>query len=268
MIAILLNKLKTVMRTFLRYFLNKCLLIKSNIKAYYKFLSEYFAFCKLTKKIEPFRRFNISYKNWYPCLDDDTGNTGFDAHYIFHTAWAARILKNKKPIKHIDISSSLYFCSIISAFIPIDFYDYRPATLNLNGLNSKQGDLLNLPFKDNSINSLSCMHVVEHIGLGRYGDKLDPEGDIRAINELKRVLSPSGDLLFVVPICGFPRICFNAHRIYSYNQIISLFSELKLIDFSLVSLQPNKAPELIHNASKEYADKEIYGCGCFWFLKI
>ena len=106
------------------------------------------------------------------------------------------------------------------------------------------------------------MHTVEHIGLGRYGDKLDPNGDLKAIKELKRVLSVNGNLLFVVPI-GKPKIMFNAHRIYSYNQIINYFNELKLKEFSLVT----DSGKFIQNSNKQVADNQKYGCGCFWFKK-
>ena len=75
---------------------------------------------------------NIKWKNRYPCLNDNTQETYFDRHDIYHTAWAARILSKYKPKKHTDIGSSLYFPSIASAFIPIDFYDYRPAKLELS----------------------------------------------------------------------------------------------------------------------------------------
>jgi hypothetical protein len=43
------------------------------------------------------------------------------------------------------------------------------------------------------------MHVVEHVGLGRYGDPIDANGDAQAIKELKCVLWPGGVLYFVVP---------------------------------------------------------------------
>lgn len=211
------------------------------------------------------KRFELDWENRYPCLNDKTKNTKFDAHYIYHPAWAARILAKTKPKDHIDISSTLHFCSIVSAFIPVKFYDYRLANLHLSNLTSEKANLLSLPFTNNSINSLSCMHTVEHIGLGRYGDPLDPEGDLRAIDELKRVLAKNGDLLFVVPI-GKSKIQFNAHRVYSYNQIMEYFQDLKLVEFSLI---PDNALDvwLINNATQEQADKQNYGCGCFWFKK-
>lgn len=235
----------------------------------YLAVSRYVAFCIDYHRFRSTSKNRLDlplvWKNRNPCLYDNTGNTGFDRHYIFHTAWAARVVVQNKPTKHVDISSSLYFCSILSAFIPIEFYDYRPAKLDLDNLHSKGGDLLQLPFQDGSIKSLSCMHVVEHIGLGRYGDTVDSHGDLRAIAELKRVLAPMGDLLFVVPI-GRPGVMFNAHRIYSYEQIMQYFSDLTLKEFALIP-DDETTGGLMRHANPNLVKEQTYACGCFWFQK-
>lgn len=196
---------------------------------------------------------------------DDTPFTVFDEHYIYHPAWAARILARTRPTVHVDISSTLAFCSIVSAFVPVKFYDYRPARLALDNLTCEKADLLSLPFADRSIESLSCMHTVEHVGLGRYGDPLDPDGDLKAMAELTRVLAPGGDLLLVVPT-GRPRVVFNAHRIYAFEQVRSAFSGLALEEFSLIP-DDAQARGMILNASNEEADRQTYGCGCYWFRR-
>ena len=139
----------------------------------------------------------MNLKDAYACLNDKLIYTPIDQHYTYHPAWAARILASSRPVEHVDISSILHFSTIVSAFIPVKFYDYRPAQVAISNYSSHSADLVNLPFMDESIASLSCMHTIEHIGLGRYGDKLDPEGDLKAISELKRVLKVDGDLLFV-----------------------------------------------------------------------
>jgi SAM-dependent methyltransferase len=162
----------------------------------------------------------------------------------------------------VDVSSSLYFCALVSAFVPIKFYDFRPADLRLTNLSSGRADLLVLPFTDASVHSLSCMHVVEHVGLGRYGEPLDPNGDLKAIAQLRRVLAPGGSLLFVVPV-GKPKIKFNAHRIYSYAQIIKAFPDLQLREFALIPDNPHEG--LIEDGAAQKADEQKYGCGCFWF---
>jgi SAM-dependent methyltransferase len=208
------------------------------------------------------KRFSIKLSDFYPCVKDKTIKTNFDAHYIYHTAWATRKVKEINPTIHIDISSSLYFSSIVSAFVPIDFFDYRPAELNLSNLKSNHADLTKLPFPNDSIKSLSCMHTIEHVGLGRYGDTIDSDGDLKAISELKRVLAKGGSLLFVVPV-GEPKIEFNAHRIYSHEQIMEYFGDLKLKEFTLIT----DDGKFIENASKNLVNNQKYGCGCFWFKK-
>jgi SAM-dependent methyltransferase len=225
---------------------------------YRRDFTRYRALATATKRPVP------QWKERFACLGQKTSVTGFDRHYVYHTAWAARILARSRPARHVDISSSLYFVGIVSAFLPVEHFDYRPPDLRLDNVSTGFADLLALPFRDGGIPSLSCMHVVEHIGLGRYGDPLDPGGDIKAMRELSRVLAMGGQLLFAVPV-GRPRVCFNAHRIYSYDQIVTAFSDLQLLEFRLV---PDRGSEggLIEATPKMVAAQD-YGCGCFWLQK-
>jgi hypothetical protein len=201
----------------------------------------------------------------YACLDDNTGITPLEPHYTYHPAWAARVVAQIKPAKHIDISSTTNFGAIVSAFVPFEFYDYRPANIHLSNYTSARADLTKLHFETNSIESLSCMHTVEHIGLGRYGEPIDINGDIKAMKELERVVKIGGNLLFVVPI-GNPRIEFNAHRIYAYDTIIKNFGGLVLKEFSMIP-DDFENTGYITNPPMEMINKQHWGCGCFWFTK-
>ena len=210
-------------------------------------------------------RFPVRWEDRKPILNDRTASTGFDRHYVYHTSWAARVLAETRPAAHVDISSSLYFVGIVSAFLPVRFYDYRPADLRLSDLTTASADLLRLPFADQSVQSLSCMHVVEHVGLGRYGDPIDPDGDLKAIAELQRVVARGGSLLFVVPI-GTARVVFNAHRVYAFRQIMEAFPLLALQQFALIP-EHEKNGGLLINATEAQSDAEDYACGCFWFRR-
>ena len=225
-------------------------------------LGEYFIFKKQNDE-----RFSMKFSDIYPCIKDRTTKTRFDRHYVYHTAWAARVVKEINPEFHIDVSSILYFSGIVSAFIPVHFYDYRPAALSLSNLESEKGDLHHLPFEDSSVHSISCMHTLEHVGLGRYGDPIDAKGDIKAINELKRVVSAGGNLIIVVPV-GKPRIEFNAHRVYSYEQIMEYVMDEKfsLKEFAFIPEHEHEGP-IERNADPSRVANSHYACGCFWFQK-
>lgn len=232
-------------------------LLPKRVVSLFRFLKEYAQFSKRNDQ-----RFSVRAQDWYPCLSDRISSTPFDHHYTYHPAWAARILAQTKPLKHADFSSILYFGTMVSAFIPVEFYDFRPADVHLSQYRAGAADLTKLDMPDECFSSVSCMHTIEHIGLGRYGDPIDPGGDIKAINELKRITKKGGNLLLVTPV-GKPRIYFNAHRVYSFEQIQDYFSGFELMDFSLV---PDKGG-LINAADPGLVADQDYGCGCFWFRK-
>ncbi len=151
---------------------------------------------------------------------------------------------------------------MLSAITEMTFIDIRHLNANLKKLKSGYRSILEMPYPDNSIYSLSSLHVAEHISLGRYGDPLDPEGTIKAINELKRVLAVGGNLYFSLSV-GSPRLCFNAHRIHSPEQILEYFSELKLVEFSGVDDKGN----FLENIDPSELANQHYACDIFWFRK-
>lgn len=202
----------------------------------------------------------------FPCLNDDTGESGFDPHYLYHVAWAIKKIADSKPPEHVDISSSLSFSTAIRAFTRTTYIDYRPAQIHLENLECVRGDLTdNSYWIDKGYKSLSCMHVVEHIGLGRYGDPINAMANISAMNNLIEALSNGGKLLFVVPV-GKAEIYFNAHRVYSANWIKNFFSRAcDLKEFYLIPPNPNFPPIL--NCDLSVSDQFSYACGCFEFVK-
>jgi len=205
----------------------------------------------------------IAFLDSYPCLGDWTDHTPFDAHYFYQAAWVSRSLARKMPKKHTDIGSDVKLIGVISAFIPVEFIDYRPLKVELSGLECKGGDILSLSFPDDSIESISCLHVVEHIGLGRYGDALDADGSKKALKELERVLMPGGRLYLSMPV-GRERVCFNAHRVYSVQSILQMLPRMNLISLALIDDDGKYIP----SPQPDSIDQLNYGCGLFVMEKI
>jgi SAM-dependent methyltransferase len=124
------------------------------------------------------------------------------------------------------------------------------------------GDITRLDYAAGSLDSVSSLHVVEHVGLGRYGDALDPHGSERALSELARVVAPGGRLYVSVPI-GRETVCFNAHRVFDPDTITRAVSPLVMDSFALVT----DAGGFIAQARVEQARQQRYGCGLFTFRR-
>jgi SAM-dependent methyltransferase len=198
----------------------------------------------------------------YPCLADRMPRTPFDPHYFFQGAWLSRRLRDTKAEQHVDVGSSVIMLSVLSAQLPIVFVDYRPLRVALPGLTCVGGDLAQLPFAGGSVASLSCLHVVEHVGLGRYGDSINPQGSEQAMRELARVVRPGGHLFLSTPV-GRERVCFNAHRVFDPRKIAQAFPGMHCLEFSVVD-DAGAFHERVDPA--QYADL-AYGCGMYMLVK-
>ncbi len=125
-------------------------------------------------------------------------------------------------------------------------YDFLPKTIEIHSLdlNSKSikseavkftvGDIRKTAYADNYFDVVSCVSTLEHIGVaGRYGSDDDPQGDVKAVNEMTRILKPSGTLLVTVPY-GV-RDVLPINKLYNKERISGLFK-----NFSSVKIEYKK----------------------------
>lgn len=204
-----------------------CLHWWAGAAALYRYFRDFAAYRQMTGQNE---NFVVSYGDLNPCLRDKTTITPIEPTYFFQNAWAASKLFALAPSEHHDVGSSIAWLGVIAQFVPTTTVDIRAPDVQMRGLTFRSGSILDLPFPDRSIASLSSLCVVEHIGLGRYGDPIDPWGSEKAIRELKRVLKPGGSLLISVPIDRVSRVYFNAHRAFARDYLLSLMEGLRLIE--------------------------------------
>lgn len=201
---------------------------------------------------------------WYRSYDRfaDAGSVTF--HYFFQDLWAASRVHATGVRRHVDVGSRLDgFVAHVLPFCDVWYVDVRPLPVRIPRLTFTRALLTALPFASGSVPSLSCLHVLEHVGLGRYGDPIDPEGYVRAAAELSRVLRPGGTLLFATPV-GRERVCFDAHRVFDPATVARLFEGLRLAEFSLIDDAGHWHQQ---GASFEEARACSYGCGLFRFEK-
>ena len=211
-------------------------------------------------------RFPIRLRNLFPILSDRAASAGFaGGHYFYQDLWAARRIYEANPTEHVDIGSRVDgFIAHLLSFRTVKVVDIRPLTSEIPGLIFVQDDATELAqFGDESVSSLSSLHVAEHFGLGRYGDPIDPDACFKFMAALQRVLAVGGRLYFSVPI-GRERVEFNAHRVFAPTTILNSFATLKLVSFAMVGDDGSYC---------EHADPYAIGeselaCGLFEFTKL
>ncbi|VDL76380.1 unnamed protein product [Nippostrongylus brasiliensis] len=84
---------------------------------------------------------------------------------------------------------------------------------------------------------------LEHSGLGRYGDKLDPIGDLREVLKTLCVLKKGGIFIFATHR-GQDGLAWNAHRTYGRIRLAMIMAGFEWLDtyrgFSPYPLQPTR----------------------------
>ena len=226
----------------------------------HKWIRQVFWYMKCWEEYSDLQHSPLLVKDMLPCLYDKNTTSIPDYHYIYQAIWAFRCLAKSNPPFHVDIGSSLYAVALFSLLTDVTFVDLRQVNISLSNLTNVIGNITHLPFRTGSIPSVSCLHVIEHIGLGRYGDTLDTYGTEKAVTELQRIVSPQGKLYLSTPV-GRSRIRFNAHRIFNPSYIVDLFKGFNLESFALVD---DKG--IFHQQSRlEGAETAKYSCGLYTF---
>lgn len=209
----------------------------------------------------------------FPCLEDAADDAGVAVgDYFNQDLYVAQRIFENKPFRHVDIGSRVDgFVAHVATFREIEVLDIRPLASSISNIKFRQCDFMGeIPIElVGAFDSVSSLHAIEHFGLGRYGDTLDPEGWRKGLENLGRLLKPTGRLYFSVPI-GPMRIEFNAHRVFSVKFLCDYFREIYDIEsFSYVDdaglMHPNVTLEGNSGLINEFGC--TYGCGIFVLIK-
>jgi hypothetical protein len=162
-----------------------------------------------------------------PILHEWNETSGGLGTYFHQDLTVARWIRETAPVRHVDVGSRIDgFIGHLAVFREVEVIDIRPSPGEVSGLRFHQLDVMaELPEKWlECTDSLSCLHTIEHFGLGRYGDELDPSGHLKGLDQLKRMVAPGGLLYLSTPI-GPERVEFNAHRIFAAETMVAWFAD-------------------------------------------
>lgn len=231
-------------------------------------------------KIHDFLKYTFDRKNFiklggeithrFPIWSDYRKQAGSASGDYFHQdLLVASFIHENNPKRHIDVGSRVDgFVAHVAAFRKIQVLDIRPLTsLGHPNIEFIQADLMN---KDGSLptaDSISCLHAIEHFGLGRYGDPLDPNGHHKGFSNLVDMLEMGGTIYMSFPIGRQNETHFNAHRVFHPRDILqwSAAKQLELVRFDYIDDSGN----LHRNVDLLNQDVCVnLGCGIYTFRKI
>ena len=182
------------------------------------------------QRVEYRRMAEVSAMPWgteLPMLTEWDEPSGVLGAYFFQDQLVARWIHEARPARHVDVGSRLDgFIGNLSVFREVEVIDIRPQPAPVRNVTFHQLDLMDdLPERWlAAADSLSCLHTIEHFGLGRYGDPIHVEGHLRGLGQLKRMVKPGGMLYLSTPL-GPQRVEFNAHRVFAAGTLIGWFAE-------------------------------------------
>jgi hypothetical protein len=206
----------------------------------------------------------------YPILDEFSQQAGSaSGHYFHQDLLVATYIHEAKPIRHIDVGSRIDgFVAHVATFREIEIIDVRALSdSGHKNIKFRQADLISGDqCSDLTADSISCLHALEHFGLGRYGDPIDPTGHLKGFKNLCGMLAPGGTIYISFPIGSANQVFFNAHRVFHPTEILSwIDGGFKLVRFDFVddggSLQRNWP-------LTEKLPTVIYGCGIYTIRKL
>lgn len=231
------------------------------------FLKNYYEIKKQAKQ----GRTDFIFGKMYPCFEDRYKESGTaSGHYFHQDLFVARKIFRDKPLKHVDIGSRVDgLVAHVASFREIEVFDIRQLNTNVQNISFRRVDIMDKNFDlTDYCDSISCLHALEHFGLGRYGDTVHYHGHLLAWENIYRMLKPNGKFYFSVPI-GEQRIEFNAHRVFSMGYLLNMLNhKYKIISFSYVDDCGNLVvdAELNQHSIKNNLSCH-YGCGIFELLK-
>jgi SAM-dependent methyltransferase len=208
----------------------------------------------------------------FPCLEDRFAQSGTARGDYFHQdLWVAQRVFADAPQVHLDVGSRIDgFVAHVAAFRQIEVLDIRPLASTVRNIHFTQCDLMG-PLPEELLgycDSVSCLHAIEHFGLGRYGDDVNYDGWAIGIRNLQRILREGGKLYLSVPI-GRQRVEFNAHRVFSVSDLLGFLQRDFLLDTFTFVDDNGELHENVEVAGPEAKMSFgcVYGCGIFELRK-
>jgi SAM-dependent methyltransferase len=132
------------------------------------------------------------------------------------------------------------------------------------GLQFVQKDVFDVELPLASLDLVINCSAIEHVGLERYGDPGNIDGDLAAMERMRRFLRPGGTMLLTIPV-GQDATVVPLHRIYGSERLPLLLKgfDTQAKDYWTKDVQNRWVPVSEERALGQLPLPNIYALGCF-----
>lgn len=207
-------------------------------------------------------------RDWFELLDRQGAAGSVGGDYFYADLIVAQDIYTRSPKRHVDVGSRIDgFVAHVASFRHIEVLDIRPGSDVIPNVKFQEVDITSGEFGGVRADSVSCLHALEHFGLGRYGDPIRPDGWLVGLNALHELTLPGGRLYLSVPTGEVQRVEFNAHRIFSLGYLRDQLAPLwEITNLAFINDNGDLLKDVdpwSAEASRGFGSR--YGCSV-WFL--
>jgi len=210
--------------------------------------------------------------SYEPIVSDWRAQAGSaSGHYFHQDLLVANLVFHNQPLRHIDIGSRLDgFVAHVASFRPIEVMDVRELkNTGHENISFIRANLMEPNDAQKGIaDSVSCLHAIEHFGLGRYGDPVDPFGYVEGFKNIVNLLSKNGALYISFPISNSNMVYFNAHRVFEPLDIFKWIEPEMSLLLERFDYVDDNGDLHLNIDIENYKFNLEYGCGIYTFKKF
>lgn len=188
--------------------------------------------------------------------------------YWYFEDWCSKRVFQNKPSVHYDIGGRMegFINRLLTYGQEVIEIDIRPMSFKTEGLTFIQDDAILLEsIPDSSVESISCLGVIESYGLGRWGDNINPDAWRQGLRSINRVTKKGGVVYIAVPI-GKEKLEFNGRYVFCPETIVNNMDHMRLVDFSIADPRFGLIKQADLGSYNNW-DGDAQIMGCFMFVK-
>jgi 2-polyprenyl-3-methyl-5-hydroxy-6-metoxy-1,4-benzoquinol methylase len=168
-------------------------------------------------RFKEFKRRTIHYLGGFQCRD-------IEYDFVYRHVFGEGV-----SVLDVGGCESLLALQFAKRGYSVTVQDFRKYPEKHPNLSTIQGDFLTNTLPNQSFDFVVMVSAIEHMGFGSYGAPIYKDGDFLAMEQIKRILKPSGRIVLTFPIANKEIIVTGFERWYDIKRLQHLFEGMYIL---------------------------------------